>query len=142
MAKIISIQDKQEIAALVTEHCQHKKLVPPGMQLRVEISLVPTQLVLVEETARVAAEIWNMDARKAFLLFQPGERRIANCLNIWIGEQPTPVWYIFEALERRYIKGVAHKSTDILYEWLATLGIRPGATIPIELCVQPPQPSA
>jgi hypothetical protein len=140
MSVIIGIQDKREIAELVTEHCEHKKLIPAGMQLRVEISLVPTHLVLVEETARVGAEIWNMDAKKAFLLFKPGLNRIANRLEIW-HEGSTPVWYIFKCLEGRHLRGIALKSTKVLYEWLAGLGIRPGATIPMELCVQE-QPAA
>jgi hypothetical protein len=126
------------IAALVTAYAKEHNLVPAGMQLRVQLGLVPTYLVLVEETKQVAAEIWNMDAKKAFLLFKPGWNRIANCLNKWHGE-PTPVWYIFQCLEGGYLRGIAHKSKETLYEWLATLGINPGATIPHEICVKQSQ---
>jgi len=129
------------IAALIAAYAKEHQLVPAGMQLRAQLSFVPTYLVLVEETKQVEAEIWNMDARKAFLLFKPGWNRIANCLNIWHGE-PTPVWYIFERLEGRYLRGIAGKSKLTLYEWLASLGIRPGATIPKEICVQPTKPTA
>jgi hypothetical protein len=108
------------------------------MQLRVEISFVPTHLVLVEENEAPDPAVWKSEAAQSFVRFHnsPG-RDQTHISNRLAGTVADVVTQINRSTWKFPIRGLKDKYMDLVWEWLTSLGIRRGTVVPAEFCTPP-----
>lgn len=121
------------ITELVLGYTNSNLHIPSGMELRISMTLFPTEVVrIIDETYKVHPETWNLEAKYAFLKCFPRFNRIANNLD-YFNEKNTTVLDVFMRLKGdRPMRGISGKSKNLVWEWLNTLNITPGTQIPDE----------